>query len=242
MSSLERKLSKLTLVVLATTSGKQAPSVPGFDNGRLEVLFNPTEYSIDRNTSFAEVAIPGLDSPVIQYVRGEGDKMTFELFLDVTDQMENGQVTTGQSVRDLFVDPLEQLLLKHPDLHAPPPVMVLWGGQVVMASAVATSLSVKYSLFDTGGRPVRATASLSLREYRTAAAQLATTRENSPDRTSLVIVRAGDTLPAIAFREYGDASQWRSIADANPDIDPLALVPGEGLVVPPIMGASSGSP
>lgn len=241
MSALERRLAKLTLVVLATTSGRTAPAVPGFDNGRLEVLFNPTDYSIDRDTTFAEVAIPGLDSPVIQYVRGNGDKMTFELFLDITDTMQDGQVVTGDSVRELFVDPLEQLLLKHPELHAPPPVMVLWGNEVVMESAVATSLSVKYTLFDTSGRPVRATASLSLREYRTATAQLATTRENSPDVSSLVIVREGDTLPAIAFRAYGDAAQWRPIADANPDVDPLALVPGQGLVVPPIMGAASGA-
>ena len=66
MSALERELSKLTLVVVPSLSGRRRPEVPGFVDGRLEVLFNPTEYSIDRETNYAEVAIPGLDSPVLQ--------------------------------------------------------------------------------------------------------------------------------------------------------------------------------
>ena len=157
MSALERELSKLTLVVVPSLSGRRRPEVQGFVDGRLEVLFNPTEYSIDRETNYAEVAIPGLDSPVLQYVRGNGDKLSFELFLDVTDRMQDGVVVTDQSVREVFVRPLEQLMLKHPTLHAPPPIMVLWGKEVVLESAVAQSLQVKYTLFDTGGRPVRAT-------------------------------------------------------------------------------------
>src|SRR5690349_10221427 len=116
MSSVERELAKLTIVVLPSIGGREAPTVQGFTNGRLEVLFNPTEYSIDRDTSYAEIPIPGLDTPVLQYVRGNGDKMSFELFLDVTDRMEDGQVVTDQSVRELFVDPLELLLVQNEKL------------------------------------------------------------------------------------------------------------------------------
>jgi hypothetical protein len=235
MSELERELAKLAIVVLPSLSGRRRPDVLGFEDGRLEVLFNPTEYSIDRETTFAEVAIPGLDAPVLQYVRGNGDKMSFELFLDVTDRMKDGVVVTDQSVREVFVRPLERLMLKNATLHAPPPVEILWGNEVVMESAVATSLSVKYTLFDTGGRPVRATATLSLREHRSATAQLAETRELSPDLTGITVAREGDTFPAIAFREYGDAAPWRPIAEANGRSNPLDLVPGETLIVPRLM-------
>jgi hypothetical protein len=234
MSRVERELAKLTIVILPTIGGKLRPDVPGFTNGRLEVLFNPTEYSINRETNFFEVPVPGLDSPVVQYVRGSGDKMTFELFFDITDRMQDGQVTTGQSVRELFVDPLERLMLQNEKLHAPPPIMILWGKEVVMESAVATSLSVKYTLFDTRGRPVRATANLSVREHKSASAQLAEQRLASPDLTNTAVVRAGDTLPLIAFREYGDAAQWRPIAETNGLSNPLALAPGANLIVPKI--------
>lgn len=236
MAELERKLSKLTLLILPTLQARVRPDVPGFNaEGKLEVLFNPTEYSIDRESTFAEVAVPGLESPVIQYVRGNGDRMTFELFLDVTDNLKDGQLVTGQSVRELFVRPLERLLLQNPQLHAPPPVQLLWGATVVMESAVATSLSVKYTLFDTEGLPIRATANLTLREHRSASEQLAEMRLESPDLTNVVVVREGDTLPLIAYRAYGDAAQWRPIGVANNRANPLALVPGEMLTVPKIL-------
>jgi hypothetical protein len=235
MSVLEPNLSRLTLVVLPSIGGREVPEVIGFHNGRLEVLFNPSEYSVDRETTFAEVAIPGLDAPVLQYVRGNGDKMTFELFLDVTDRMQDGEVVTGQSVKELFVRPLEQLMLQHPKLHAPPPVAIYWGKEAVMNSAVAVSLSLKYTLFDSKGRPVRATAALTLREHKSASQQIAETRAQSPDKSNVATVRAGDTLPAIAFREYGDAALWRPIATENRLADPLQLIAGQGLVIPKVV-------
>lgn len=235
MATIEVNLAKLTLVVLPAVSGREPPVVPGFRNGRLEVKFNPTEYAVDRETTFSEVAIPGLNSPVLQYVRGNGDKMTFELFLDTTDCMTDGVVPSGESVRERFVRPLEQLMLQHAELHAPPPVAVYWGQEAVMASAVAVSLSLKYTLFDTKGRPVRATAALTLREHRSASQQIAETRAQSPDKSNVAKVRAGDTLPAIAFRVYGDAALWRSIATANRLANPLALEPGQELLVPKVI-------
>ncbi len=235
MAIQEPTFAKLTLVVLPSIGGRERPEVFGFTDGRLEVLFNPAEYSVDRETTFAEVAIPGLDAPVLQYVRGNGNKMSFELFLDVTDRMKNGEVVTGDSVRERFVRPLEQLLLQHPRLHAPPPVGVFWGKEAIMSSAVTVSLAVKYTLFDTKGRPVRATANLTLREHRSAAQQIAETRTQSPDKSNVATVRAGDTLPAIAFREYGDAALWRPIAEENLLSNPLALTPGQSLVVPKVV-------
>lgn len=235
MSSLERELAKLTIVILPSLGGRERPNVPGFNNGRIEVLFNPKEYSVDRDTEYAEVAIPGLEAPVLQYVRGGGDRMSFELFLDVTDNMLDGKVVTGQSVRELFIRPLERLMQQNEDLHAPPPVAILWGKEVVMASAVAKSLSVKYTLFDSNGLPVRATANLTMREHRSASAQLAESRQHSPDLTNVAVVRQGDTLPAIAFRAYGEAGLWRAIAVANERSNPLDLVPGEQLLVPKII-------
>lgn len=221
-------LGKLTLRIL------DQAQVPGFPGGQLEVPFNPNEYSIERNTNYAEVAIPGLDSPVLQWVRGEGDNVNFELFMDITDRLQGGLVTDGNDVRQLFVRPLERLMVQSSTLHAPPRIQVRWGTEVVIARAVVRSLSVTYALFDTLGRPVRATARLGLRQDTPAAAQLAEAGLTSPDRTNVVTVREGDTLPAIAFREYRNAAQWRPIAEANDVADPLDLTPGQTLVVPRI--------
>jgi nucleoid-associated protein YgaU len=54
-------------------------------------------------------------------------------------------------------------------------------------------------------------------------------------------VRKGDTLSAIAQREYGDANAWRRIYDANRDqIDnPDLIQPGQELTLPAKDGGAS---
>ena len=51
-------------------------------------------------------------------------------------------------------------------------------------------------------------------------------------RTYTVV--SGDSLSKIAKREYGDASQWRKIFDANTDTieDPDLIHPGQVLRIP----------
>jgi nucleoid-associated protein YgaU len=48
-------------------------------------------------------------------------------------------------------------------------------------------------------------------------------------------VKSGDSLSAIAKREYGDAGQWRRIFEANRDQikDPDLIHPGQELKIPP---------
>ena len=201
---------------------------------QIVVPFNPTEYGIERAVRWAEIAIPGLDAPVLQWVRGDGDTLTLDLFLDVTDAMEEG-VIIGPDVRAQFVGPLEVLTRQHGTLHRPPVVSVHWGLNPVIASAVAQRLSVTYNLFDVAGRPARGTARLTLRQHTSASTQLAEAGRNSPDRNNVTTVRQGDTLPAIAHREYRDARRWRAIAVANGIADPLGLTPGQALLIPKVV-------
>ena len=91
----------------------------GFFGKVFVAMFNPTEYGSERSVSYAKVAIPGLDSPVLQWVRGGGDSVTLELFADITDEMIDG-VLAGADLRVRFVRPLEQLTVQHRQLHRPP--------------------------------------------------------------------------------------------------------------------------
>jgi nucleoid-associated protein YgaU len=47
-------------------------------------------------------------------------------------------------------------------------------------------------------------------------------------------VKKGDTLSAIAQREYGDANEWRRIYESNRDKidDPDLIHPGQQLTLP----------
>ena len=66
------QLEKATITVL-----------DGADKGKvITVLFNPTEYSFDRTNSYKATPVPGLGSPLLQFVNGECDQLSMELFLD----------------------------------------------------------------------------------------------------------------------------------------------------------------
>ena len=46
------------------------------------VTFNPEEYSLNKDNNFASQAIPGLTSPLLQFVHGNLRTLDMELFFD----------------------------------------------------------------------------------------------------------------------------------------------------------------
>jgi nucleoid-associated protein YgaU len=99
---------------------------------------------------------------------------------------------------------------------------------------VLESVKQKFTLFSTEGVPLRATLTVTFREYKTLDQQLAELNLNSPDRTQIHVVLSGQTLSAIAGEHYQQPDQWRSIATTNGIEDPRRLTPGVFLQVPPI--------
>lgn len=47
----------------------------------ITVLFNPSEYVIERTVNYAEHVIQGLDLPIAQFVNGSAERLTMNLFL-----------------------------------------------------------------------------------------------------------------------------------------------------------------
>ena len=207
----------------------------------LEVQFNPTEYSLSTGNQFAEIAIPGLDSPVLQFVRGNSEKITLELFFDTTD---DGTGSKAKSVTEK-TDPFYRFVKIDPKSHAPAVYRLTWGKNFPNTSAsydgkainvfdcVVESVDRKFTLFNSDGVPLRATITLKLKQYKTLEEQLKELNLQSSDHTRVHIVRQGETLPQIAYAAYEDPSQWRLIADHNRLLNPRKLAPGTVLELPP---------
>jgi Contractile injection system tube protein/LysM domain len=196
--------------------------VPKVDDPIIPLRFNPTEYQLQKSNSFAEIPIPGLESPPIQFVRGASEKLTAELLVDTSDTLED--------VRVRYVNKLRDLLRLNADLHAPPIVRFTWDSQIFVG--VIESLNITYVLFTPKGIPLRAKLSLALKEYRPAAVQVKESPKHSPDFEKAYTVRRGDTLSGIAAAVYRDPAVWRTIAGANGIKDPRRLRPGRLLTLP----------
>jgi hypothetical protein len=211
----------------------------------IEVQFNPTEYSLDKGAQVAEITIPGLDSPLLQFVRGQGERLTMDLFFDTT---EDGTGKGATSVTTL-TDKVYGLVKIEPDGHAPPVCSFLWNHRFPGADlasrmgnqrrtefqCVVESVKQKFTLFSPEGVPLRATLTVAFREYKTLDEQLRQLNLNSPDRTQSHVVQSGETLAGIAARHYRSPAEWRRVADDNGINDPRRLVPGTFLRVPPLV-------
>lgn len=210
----------------------------------IPVQYNPTEYTLTKGAQLAEIAIPGLDTPLIQFVRGQAETLTLDLYFDTTD---DGMGTKATSVTAL-TDQIYQLVKIEPDTHAPPVCAFLWHkefpGSAVSShvgnqrrsdfQCVVESVKQRFTLFSPEGVPLRAVVTVSLREYKTLDEQLKQLNLNSPDKTQSHVVQRGDTLTGIAGRHYGLPQRWREVAVANGITDPRRLDAGVFLRVPPL--------
>ncbi len=204
----------------------------------IDVQFNPTEYTLTKGAQIAEIAIPGIDSPILQFIAGQNEKLSLDLYFDTT--LEGGVDGTPKPVTD-YTRRVYQLVKIQPKTHAPPKVRFRWGQSVAFV-AILESVTQKFTLFDRDGVPLRATLSVTFREYKTLHEQLSELKLESADHTKRHVSVQGETLAGLAAREYGDPGLWRVIADANPRLPNLRrLAAGTELRLPPLSANATGT-
>ncbi len=192
-------------------------------NDVVTVNFNPQQYALSRSNVFAEVGIPGLESPIIQFCRGNARVLTMDLFFDTYE--------ANSDVREL-IDPVTALMAIDPETHAPPVCLFSWGN--LLFECIIESINKKFDMFFSSGIPARATLSVTFKEYKPPEQQALEAPEETGAVTRTHTVKQGDTLWAIAGKEYGKPTLWPKIADANGIDDPKKLQIGTVLTIPPL--------
>lgn len=194
----------------------------------IEILYFPPEYSHEKSNSFSEIAIPGLESPYLQFVKGNAASISLEVFYDTYED--------GSDVR-VLTDQLTDLLNIDPKIHAPPTLEFIWGIQSKEPfNCVLESVTKKFTMFHSDKTPVipvRARLNIKLKEFKIELSE----RErkiHSPDKTKKYIVKQGDSLWQIAYAMYGTPLKWRHIADKNKILNPRFLEFGKELIIPPL--------
>jgi hypothetical protein len=207
----------------------------------IAVLFNPTEYTITKTNTWNFKEVQGQSLPPAEFGGGQPRELSLSLLLDAS------LLDSGQSVKDIT-----DKLFKMMDVgdgqpaggtrSAPPFITFRWGA-VDTFKAVCTSLTVAYQLFQPNGDPIRADVKLQLKQAEqasTASSNSANTGQNPTTRAQsgagIHTVKDGDSLPSIAYGAYGDATLWRTIAEANDVDDPLRLRRGSRLMLPRLEG------
>jgi hypothetical protein len=201
---------------------------------RSDALFNPNEYSVNKDNNFAQIAVPGLSSPLLQFVNGNLRTLEMELFFDSYEQHRLGSRVLTQARDDVrkLTQPVVDLMAIDPETHAPPVVLFNWGS--LSFTGVLARASQRFVMFLDDGIPVRARVQVTFQELKTPEDEAREVKRQTPDYPRLHVVGEGETLSTIAWGAYRDATLWRPIAIANEILDARRLPVGVRLVVPPL--------
>src|SRR5215207_384034 len=126
-----------------------------------------------------------------------------------------------------------------------PPLVVLHWGAISSFPAFVTSISAKFTLFNTDGTPIRAVCSVSLEEMPGERFRKQNPTSGSHEVRRVYRTIAGDSLASVAYAEYGDPAAWRPLAAFNEIDDPLRVRTGTVLLLPSpeeLAGATPGIP
>jgi nucleoid-associated protein YgaU len=211
------------------TDGSKA-SLAIEDGSVVPCIFNPKDFSVTKSNSWSTKEVPNQAAVTPTFGGGQPQELTLALLFDST------LLTPEMSVKQVTVELFKSMKAsrKEPGKSKPrPPTLKFEWGEFSFLG-VTKSLTVQYQLFRENGEPIRADVKLTLMQWDGMGAawkgQNPTTR--SAGGLGAHTVRDGDSLASIAFRAYGDATQWRSIAEANGIDDPFSLRSGRTLAVP----------
>lgn len=212
-------------------------SKPGAKLARIDFQFNPKELSLSKAAKWArETGKGNKKAGPPQYQGPQPSKLTLEMFFDATAKQDDSVVTR---VEALFACCVPTGSSHDKKKSSPPWVLFRWGG-LTSFLAYVSSVTAKYTVFTATGLPIRAVCTVTLEELAAEpGGQNPTSGALTPRRVHTVV--EGDTLPSIAYLEYGDASMWRAVARANDIDDPLRLPAGRDLLLPSAEDLTAGA-
>ncbi len=203
----------------------------------ITALFNPNTYSITKTVSWSAATAGNnadtesdrkKNAPALTFGGGASRQLNFELFFDVTEPVDDKEI---KDVREL-TNKVVALTRIERDLGRPPACEISWGnaptGSDFPFTGVVTSLTQRFVLFRSDGKPVRATLTVAFMEFLDTEKDK---KETDPEFTTR-LVRRGDSLSSIAGEVYRDPALWRLIAEANDLDDPRRPPVGLRLNIP----------
>ncbi|WP_456401950.1 CIS tube protein [Hydrogenimonas sp.] len=184
--------------------------------------FNPSNYTVEESNEFGEKKLMGLKGVIHQFTGSKHADLTLELLFDATDD--------GEDVRKR-IEPLLRLGAIDRELHAPPPCRFVWGP--FGFDGIVSQIKREFTYFYHDGTPGRVKLTVTLKPYRPPEEVKAALDLHSSDISKERVLAEGDSIFLMAAREYNAPGEWRRIAEANGIDDPLALLPGTRLLLPP---------
>ena len=230
------KLEKMLILAFETSEeAENGGKLEAKDS--FEALINPETYTLEYKVKTAEGQGQGTSSAQAKFEYTMPEELTFEFLFD------NTGIIDGKAKKDGIFDDVNhfrQLLTEYQgSSHEPYHLKLVWGNLIFKGRAI--ELDITYKLFNPDGQPIRAVAKVKFKGSIEEKKRAAKENKSSPDLTHLRKVKAGDTLPLMCYRIYGDPKYYLKVAEVNGLGNFRFLTPGTDILFPPIDKTSKSS-
>lgn len=195
-----------------------------------EALINPETYTLEYKVKTQDGQGQGTSSAQAKFEYAMPEELTFEFLFD------NTGIIDGQPKPDGIFDDVnhfrEMLTAYQGNSHEPYHLKLVWGNLLFKGRAI--ELGITYKLFNPDGQPIRAVTRVKFKGSIEEKKRALQEDKSSPDLTHVRTVKAGDTLPLMCHRIYGDPSYYLQIAEFNGLGNFRVLTPGSVLRFPPL--------
>ncbi len=213
---------------------------------------NPEKYSLGVSNDYNTESSPGSGFPELRYNKTLSQELNIDFLFDATgvffqknkntptktemaadtkpDVMPDGQEKNG--VDDQIGVFMKIVYDFNGSEHKPNYLKISWGNLIF--NCVLKDLQIEYKLFGSDGKPLRAVGKAKFLSFMDGLKAIALENRTSPDLTHVRVVKAGDTLPLMCHRIYGDSKYYVEVAKANKISSFRTLTPGQQIYFPPI--------
>ena len=201
------RLSKLTILAYQKNSFTGA-----FE--RFVIPVNPEQFSRTLKIKQDETQAPGTQGNNPRQDKTPPEEIKLDFIFDGTNTIQNyPQEYDDKGVADQIDDFLKVVYSFDGEIHQPKFLKLIWG--TFYMECRLTSLQINYTLFNPDGSPLRAKLSSNFKEYIEPIKRVREEDKSSPDLTKQRTFQEGESLPLIAFTEYGDSSLYLQLARHN---------------------------
>ena len=172
---------------------------------KIEFMFNPSELKFTKRNSWTPGKPTGANAPQLQFTGGGSVEFSLTAVFDSTASGKPVTAITDELFKLTMTDKKIKGTKEDRNMTRPP----------------------------SKGEPLRAEVSMSFQQFEDEESlPPQNPTSGTPNPGQIRRLESGQYLDTIAEDIYGDPSRWRTIADANGIDDPLALRPGQIVVIP----------
>lgn len=205
----------------------------------IECSFNPSEYKISNEVSYNSERTLGEGNGLTATTITTSSTLNITLYFSSVSSKDIYKKGIMQDLSNSSVKPVTDITQKivntayiDGSLHRPPVIKFVWGN--FNYRGVVTNITENYTMFTSSGKPIRAKLDITIKEHRESELKTKSHPFESPDRTKWVTLTEGMSFWELAYEHYGDAGNWRLIAEANDINNPLVVEKGRIIKIPAI--------